>query len=375
MARLIILCVLFLLSLLCVYRAPALYLWYLAIMVTEFPWVFWILTTIVLLLGFVTVKYQLAGTIIGVAALILFLTPVIRAGSISNHLNADLDAAFGLSPRQNVEPFHLAQMFTGINTRQVAYETKVYSNASGISLTMDFYHAQLPGPRPCVVVVHGGSWAGGDSRQLPELNSVLAKGGYNVATINYRLAPQYHSPAQVEDLCAAITYLKHHAGELSIDTNNFVLLGRSAGAQIVSAAAYTQHIAGVKGVVSFYGPADMIWGYKHPASRLVFNSCQIIEDYFGGTYDEVPDVYKNGSPIEWVKDAHTLPTLLIHGPNDPLVAYEHSIRLEKEFKKYGVKYFFLSLPWATHGCDYTLNGPSGQLSTYTVKRFLEAVLK
>ena len=32
---------------------------------------------------------------------------------------------------------------------------------------------------------------------------------------------------------------------------------------------------------------------------------------------------------------------------------------------------FLSLPWATHGCDYTLNGPSGQLATYSVLYFFE----
>jgi len=31
------------------------------------------------------------------------------------------------------------------------------------------------------------------------------------------------------------------------------------------------------------------------------------------------------------------------------------------------------LPWATHGCDFNLNGPSGQLATYTVERFLNVV--
>ena len=34
----------------------------------------------------------------------------------------------------------------------------------------------------------------------------------------------------------------------------------------------------------------------------------------------------------------------------------------------------LSLPWAEHGCDVNISGPSGQISTYTIERFLAAVI-
>jgi len=51
------------------------------------------------------------------------------------------------------------------------------------------------------------------------------------------------------------------------------------------------------------------------------------------------------------------------------------VRLEGELRDKKVPYYFLSLPWATHGCDYNINGPSGQVSTYAVERFLNSVTK
>ncbi|GAB2688678.1 hypothetical protein GCM10027037_09040 [Mucilaginibacter koreensis] len=137
-------------------------------------------------------------------------------------------------------------------------------------------------------------------------------------------------------------------------------------------AAYQSPDTGIKGIIDFYGPADMVWGYSAPANPLVFDSNKIMERYLGGTYAQVPQQYRNSSPLEFV-NAHTVPTLIIHGENDVLVAYEHSQRLNAKLQQYGIKHYFLTLPWATHGFDYNLRGPGGQLSTYAVLRFLEAV--
>jgi acetyl esterase/lipase len=207
---------------------------------------------------------------------------------------------------------------------------------------------------------------------LPELNSHLAKKGYHVASINYRLAPTHTSPAQVKDIRTAISFLRARSVELHIDTGKFVLLGRSAGGQLALAAAYQQYDPGIKGVISFCGPADMVWGAHHPANPWVFNSNKVLRDFLGGTYEQVPQAYNESSPITYV-NAQTPPTLLLHGQNDVLVAYEHSIRLQKELQKHHVPHYLLTLPWATHGFDYTLNGPGGQLSTYCTETFLAVV--
>lgn len=373
MIRLTLILIAFLVSLLAIFRAPTYHLWMLAIGVAEFAWVFITITFVLLVAGFISRKYRLAGTLLGIITLFILLSPIFRAYIVASELPAAMDTALGEKDHgSDIQPFSLVTMLTDYPQQPVTSKTLNYRADTLPSSTLDFYPAQQPGLRPCVVVIHGGSWTGGDSKQLPELNNYLAQAGYHVASVNYRLAPAYRCPTPVEDVYAAMDYLRRHAAVLQIDTGNFVLLGRSAGAQIALLAAYRQKVPGLRGVVDFYGPADMVWGYSAPANPLVMDSRKVLETYLGGTYSTVPDNYASSSPIEFA-DKHTMPTLIIHGENDPLVAYEHSIRLNKKLTSNGVKHYFLSLPWATHGFDYNLKGPGGQLSTYAVERFLKNV--
>jgi len=374
MVRLVLIIIAFLVSLLSVFRAPTYHLWMLAIGVAEFAWVFITITFVLLVTGLYPGRFQLAGTLIGIAALLLYISPVIRAYFIARDLPTAMDKALDEHEEETgrTTPFSFITMLTDYPQPKVAAKTYAYRADNLPSSSLDFYPAQQSGLRPCVVVVHGGSWSSGDSKQLPELNSYLAHAGYHVVSMNYRLAPAFLCPAPIEDVYAAMDYLRAHATELRIDTDNFVLLGRSAGAQIALLAAYRQQVPGLKAVVDFYGPADMVWGYSLPANPLVMDSRKVLENYLGGAYGAVPGNYAASSPIEFA-DKHAVPTLIIHGAKDALVAYEHSSRLNKKLADNGIKHFFLSLPWATHGFDYNLKGPGGQLSTYAIERFLHNV--
>jgi len=385
MIRLIFIILLFLASLLAIFKAPAYYLWLLAIAVTEFPLLFAGITALLTLSGIWFQKYQLAGTVLGLIALLIFLSPIARAYWVSRNINRDMSVALNI-PMDNKAAFSVIKLLC--SSEKLPYKTLTYVSYKDTSMKLDYYEARLPAgsrlvpnmdeveyrqiKRPCVVVIHGGSWAGGDSRQLPELNSYLAVRGYNVASINYRMAPKWQTPAPVEDVAAALSYLRKHAQELHIDTNNFVLLGRSAGAQIALLAAYTLNDKGIKGVIDFYGPADMVWGYSIPSNPLIMDSRKVMENYIGGSYKQVPQKYAACSPIEFV-NKQTVPTLMIHGDNDVLVSPEHSRRLNLKLQQNGIKHYWLKLPWATHGFDYNLNGPGGQLSTYAVETFLKAI--
>jgi acetyl esterase/lipase len=374
MTRLIFIIILFFISLLAIFKAFEYHLWLLAIGVTEFAWLFILITLVLLGTGIGVNKYQMAGTVIGVVTLLLFLSPYVRAYIVSSNFKNNFDTAFGnsagLSNDDDRSPFSIFRLFSG--DKAIAYKTLTYVTYPDTTMSLNYYPTQIVGKKPCVIVVHGGSWSSGDSQQLPELNSYLARKGYNVASINYRMAPKYQSPAPVKDIQAALTYLRKHADELKIDTNNFVLLGRSAGAQIALLAAYTLHDPTIKGVVDFYGPADMVWGYSIPSNPWIMNSRGVMDAYLGGSYYKVPQNYVASSPLEFV-DKTSIPTLIIHGYDDVLVAYEHSRRLNKKLQQNGIRHYWLKLPWATHGFDFNLNGPGGQLSTYAVERFLQTI--
>ncbi|HLA52969.1 MAG TPA: alpha/beta hydrolase, partial [Flavitalea sp.] len=343
MTRLILTSVLFLLSLLTLFRAPTNFFWYVAIVVSEFSWIFLAGLLLVCLCFPLLPGWKILSWSLTITSVLLYLYPIVAAYAISSDLNKQIEKAFPPSPLPvsvsvpvpvsvpvsvpvpvSVSPaYSFHRSLTGIFDKQILPRKIQYDSTE--KLNFDLFAIGDGRFKPCILVVHGGSWAGGSSEQIPELNSSLARLGYAVAAINYRLAPQHHFPAQMEDVLHALTYLRIHADELQINMNKVVLLGRSAGAQIALAAAYRVPVPGLKGVISFYGPADMVWGYSAPANPLVLDSKKVMEDYLGGTYGQVPDNYKKSSPIEFVTPV-SVPTLLIHGKNDPLVAYEHTVR-------------------------------------------------
>jgi acetyl esterase/lipase len=298
---------------------------------------------------------------------------LLRATMVAAKLPSELSSVFGKVDMKEA-PLSFKKLFFGSTHQKLKCETVKYA-AGTIDLSLDLYKdPSHKGISPCIIVVHGGAWEGGDSKQLPDLNHYLASKGYIIAAINYRLAPKHQAPAASDDVKKALAYLKTHAGKFGIDPHGFVLLGRSAGGQVALMAAYTLHDPDVKGVIAFYTPADMVWGYSMPGNPLILDSRKVLENYLGGTYEEVPQNYHQATALEYV-GAYTPPTLMIHGQKDEMVAYEHNLRLKKRLDPAGIKNVLVTLPWATHGCDYNFNGPGGQLSTYAVEYFLKSLFK
>ena len=385
MTRTILAAVLFLLSLLIVLPVPTRQLWYAGIAVGEFSWLGVVLALAVLVWSLFAPWRKWIGIVLSALALALFATPLIRATSLGPEARAGIKAAFGpavdsLPVHHRETPFSISRIFSGKDWRKVRFSTYTYATKDGEALTLNFYRpkdsVRIPhmkeSLRPCLVVVHGGSWKSGSNKELPNVNRYFASQGYAVASINYRLAPKHHSPAPVEDVASALAWLRDRAEALGIQPDNFVLLGRSAGGQIVLASAYTLNDPGIRGVVSFYGPTDMIYGWHDPHNQLVIRHRDVLSDFFGGTPSQVRTKYIEGSPAMFVSP-RTPPTLLVHGSLDAHVHVEESALLAEKLKAAGVPHYFLRIPWATHGCEYELRSPSGQLSVYAVERFLAAV--
>jgi acetyl esterase/lipase len=227
-------------------------------------------------------------------------------------------------------------------------------------------------PAPIVVLVHGGGWSSGSPEDWPQLARYLAAQGYLVAMPEYRLAPQHRFPAAVDDVRAAVDFLRGRATTWGGDADGVVLLGRSAGAHLALLVGYTSTLNAVRGVVSIYGPADLLFGWQNPGNARVYDGVGAIEAFLGGPPSAVPEAYSGSSAYDRV-GAGTPPTLLIHGSKDELVWVEQSRRLARRLQEAGRPHLLVELPWATHGCDIPLAGPCGQVTLYTVERFLAAV--
>jgi acetyl esterase/lipase len=138
--------------------------------------------------------------------------------------------------------------------------------------------------------------------------------------------------------------------------------------------AYTARDPSVRGLVAFYGPSDMVFGYQHADEDDAIRSPSLMRAFLGGTPEQQRARYEDASALRFVERGSP-PTLMLHGYLDTLVWHRHDERLAARLGEVGVPHFFLSLPWATHGFDYNPNGPGGQLADYAVFEFLAKVTR
>lgn len=104
---------------------------------------------------------------------------------------------------------------------------------------LDLYKSQNPrSDRPLIVFVHGGTWSSGKKEDYLFLAGSFTQDGFDVAIINYRLAPEFIFPTYVEDVVEALNYLHHQQTQLEISTANTILMGHSAGGFNVMSAVY-----------------------------------------------------------------------------------------------------------------------------------------
>jgi len=369
------------LSVLTVMEAPASLLWLAALGVTE--WGHWLVVPSLLVWwpGWNQSWLGVAGAVLGSVAAVLFATPLVRAVALTSSWPGTLPPLIReVSPRiapgapSRSSPLVFSDLLFGISSPDVTRQEVVFATNGNQSLVLDMYRPNGVTQAPVVVIVHGGSWQHGDRGELSGLNRYLAARGYVVASVSYRFAPQWPFPAARDDVREAIAFLKVHAGEYGLDPRRIVLLGRSAGGQIALSLAYLGADPDIRGVVSFYAPADMKYGYEHPSNPRVLDSIAVLEAYLGGNPSQVSSIYDAASPIRFVSST-TVPTLLIHGGRDELVFPAQSERLAVRLVQSQRPHYFLRLPWATHGCDANLSGPCGQISTYVIERFLATVAR
>ncbi len=209
-----------------------------------------------------------------------------------------------------------------------------YCTAGGEALKMDLF---LPrpgnGPAPVVVYIHGGSWVGGDKFEVGLAGNELAKKGYVVASINYRLGPKHKWPAQIQDAKCAVRYLRASARQYNLDPHRIAAWGSSAGGHLAAMLGLTDASAGfdnsgqyldqpsrVQAVVDMFGPTDL---NAYDPDRF---SKGIGQAVFGVTRDEpgARELLRRASPVTYATNAAGVPFLILHGDKDSLVPLSQS---------------------------------------------------
>jgi acetyl esterase/lipase len=203
----------------------------------------------------------------------------------------------------------------------------------GTSLAGDLYLPKGLDKAPVVVAVHGGGWQGGSRAGYKHWGPFLARSGYAVFSVDYRLGKAGTYPASVYDLKAAIQFVRAKAESLGVDPDRIGLMGDSAGAHLVAllglagteplfSSAYRDDPnaavpVNVKAVVGFYGVYDMLAQWQH--DQIARPRDQIAEKYLGAAPMQNRRIYFESSPISYATiDKKGTRFLLIHGTNDDI---------------------------------------------------------
>lgn len=261
-------------------------------------------------------------------------------------------------PHRCLAGFFLAVFAFAQMPDNVVHEKDIeYSNV-GARVAMDVVRPKNPGtePLPAVVLVHGGGFRAGSRESYLPVAARLAQRGYVAATVSYRLAPRHQFPAAVEDVKAAVRFLRANASRFGIDPDRIGAMGGSAGGHLVLFLGLTPDVPDFEGsgpnrnfssrvscVVNYYGPTDFNQSY----SKSV-DAADVLPLFLGGDLSHNRRAHQVSSPLNWVTP-NAAPTLSIHGTNDTYVAYEHSVWLTERLLAAGVPAELETIPGAGHG--------------------------
>jgi len=306
-------------------------------------------------------------------ASVLLSRPLLQLPGTVRRFDAAMAAAGVIaphvSPARGRPPFSWRDLLLGAEEGDVVVaRDRLVATTDGEDLTIDVYRPAIGANRPVVVQIYGGAWQRGHPSDDAGFARRLASRGYVVCAIDYRHAPRWTWPAQDDDVAVALRWIRARVGEYGGDARRLVLVGRSAGAQLALMAAYRADTP-VAGVVAFYAPVNLAEGWREPPVPDPLPVRPVLEAYLGGRPDQVPDRYRDASPVHYVSRT-VPPTLLLYGARDHIVEARFGRELHERLRQAGATSIFLDLPWSEHAFDAAPRGLGLQVSWFYVERFI-----
>lgn len=239
---------------------------------------------------------------------------------------------------------------------------------------LDIYLPQIEKPTyPVVVVIYGSAWLSNSSKgaDLKTFGQALLNAGFAVVFPNHRSSGDAKFPAQINDIKAAIRFVRANAKEYQFNTSFVGVTGSSSGGHLSALAGtsglvrqysvgsasadlegnvgkYSSFSSSVDAVVDWFGPTDFL-SMDACGSQMKHNPANSPESsLIGGAIQDNPDKCALADPITYV-DPKDPPFLILHGDADPLVPYCQSEKLYDALQKAKVESQYVLVPKAQHG--------------------------
>ena len=263
-----------------------------------------------------------------------------------------------------------------------------------ILLQMDVLKPQKKEKMPAVVYITGGGFINANRANASQERMRLAEEGYVVASINYRVAPTARFPEPLQDVKAAIRYLKAHAEKFQIDPERIGVMGGSAGGYLSAMAGTTSGTtefdqgdnldvpSSVKCAVDLYGLSDLtkVGDDYSPEVQQKHKSAGATEalwvngsSVFGGTDGGIladPAAAAKANPISYIS-ADSAPMLLMHGTADTVVSPSQTDLLYQALRQKGIAAERYVVKDAAHGGVYWVQQPVMDIIVAFFDRYLK----
>jgi acetyl esterase/lipase len=298
-------------------------------------------------------RRRLAPFLLGTALILSW--PMVQVAEVERRMEAQLSRP---------APLHIVEFFRNIPRSPVEPET--------LPLNIRYYRPEGDGPHPGVIDIYGGAWQRGAPEDSRQFDSHLAYKGYAVFAIDYRHAPKFRFPAQIEDVRAAIAFVHAHAAQYRTDPDRLILCGRSAGGQLALLAAFERGPVPIRAVIAFYPPTDLTAGYIDQPSPDPIDVRQVLTTFLGGSPAQAAEAYRAASPVTYVRPGLP-PTLLIQGARDHIVKPRFPRELHRKLTASGNRAILLEIPWAEHAFDAVFPGIGNHLALHYIDQFLAQV--
>jgi acetyl esterase/lipase len=227
----------------------------------------------------------------------------------------------------------------------------VFGKGGDIDLRCDLYRP-APGTekRMATIHLHGGGFTGGSKDALADRIRPFAARGYLAIAAQYRLAGQAKWPSQIEDVKAAVRWVRANAKTLGIEPERIAIVGYSAGGHLALMTAGTQNRPEFEGhggnagagtqvaaCAAYYAVTELAPGRDGTASVLLPNGSDAA-------------AHRAASPVTYAAKTSP-PTVLFHGVADTTVPIESSQRFMQLLRDAGVTTEMHSFAGAPHAFD------------------------